>query len=135
MRSEAIVSVRVEQISSGPSLRHDPESAGRDTEPIPTERVAVAIRSRLRGNPPDPTVVFRTKFEALHGAEGDPPYAAGQDYVLFLRQRQSNDGTVLPVAPDGRVALVDGRLQPLIEGPVADEIRGKSVAELERLLP
>lgn len=135
LRSEAIVAVRVEQITSGPFLRHDPKSAGPDTEPIPTERVAVAIRRRLRGDLTGQTVVFRTKFEHIQGADGDPPYADGELYVLFLRQRKSNDGTVLPVAPDGRLAVVDGLLQPVIEGPVADEVRGKSVDELEGVLP
>ena len=49
----------------------------------------------------------------------------GQRYVLFLVAR--DDGTFIPVAPDGRLLETDGAvLEPLVDGPVAEELRGKT---------
>lgn len=107
---------------------------------IPTERVAVRIADVLSGNATltGTTIsLFRTggplpeSSGRLMSLEGDPPYQGGEQYFLFLRSR--GDGTFIPAAPDGRLLLDEhGLAQPLIEGPVGEQLRGKNKAEIAR---
>lgn len=89
-----------------------------------TKLVTLAVRDRWFGALPAEVVVNWL------GA-GDPPYAVGQDYVVLL-DRRTDGPWYRPEAPDGRIQIVDGRARPLIEGALAREVAGRSVADLER---
>lgn len=143
--SEAIVLAYVTRVEDGPALI--PKSTSDDTGEgaVPTQRIHFRTSRALTGSDEltmradAPFVVFRTGGQGSSTGpltlEGDPDYNLGERYALFLRTRAAADGTLLPVAPDGRLRITPGgTLQPLIEGPVADALSGKSVDELEAVV-
>jgi len=125
--SESVVEAEVISIADGPPLpAEDPEHE------IPTERVTFKTVSVLDGASPGPQfLLFRTGSQELRLAN-DPPYEIGERYVLFIRPREGEPGTYLPVAPDGRLRLDAGRdAEAMIGGPVGREVEGRSVPEIE----
>jgi hypothetical protein len=69
-----------------------------------------------------------TKFEFTEATiGGDPRYRVGERYVWFLDR--GRDGQFGIAAPDGRLRVDDGRLAPVIDGPVGEELRGTTPAE------
>ena len=127
----SVVEAEVTGIDAGPSLV-DPADPGSEHHAIPTQRIAFDVLSVLDGpSPGDDLLLFKTGSEDAH-LEGDPPYEAGERYVLFLRPREGEPGTYLPIAPDGRVRLNDGDEGHLfIAGSVKQELEGATVAEIE----
>lgn len=95
---------------------------------IPTQRITLVAEERWFGSIPSRFTVFKTGSDS-RWIEDDPPYKPGETYALYLTER--DDGAYLPVAPDGRVKIVDGKAEPLIPGPVAEEIEGDSAESLE----
>ena len=126
-RAAAVVEAEVVSVVEGPPLpADDPEHE------IPTQRVTLATISVLDGaSPGSEFVLFRTGSEELRLAN-DPPYELGERYVLFIRPRDGEPGTYLPVAPDGRLRIdAGGDAKAVIGGPVRREIEGRSVTEIE----
>jgi hypothetical protein len=65
--------------------------------------------------------------------EGDPPYVVGQDYVIMLKKR--GDGPwYRPESPDGRIQIHQDRARPVIEGPIADTVKGWGLGKLKQAL-
>ena len=111
-------------MSDGP----DPDESG----PVPTQRIGFATQAVLKGGIAARFSLFKTGTQNFT-LEGDPPYAVGEQYLLFIEPR--GDGTYLPVAPDGRVRITPtATVAPLIEGAVAAEIGGRSVVDFTRLI-
>lgn len=121
------VVARVLGITEGPSLVSDAP----DVPPIPTQRITLSVEERwLSSSVPDEIVLFKTGSES-EWIEGDPPYRLDQRYALFLQQRP--DGAYIPAAPDGRLEIVSGKAQPVISGPLGEQLRGKLAVELRGL--
>lgn len=139
-RAEAIVVGRVVGVRPGPFIqpRGTQDSTGEGA--LPTQRISVHVSDSLdeglKIDAGSTVTLFRTGGTRETGVslelEGDPEYRPGDRYVLFLRERDAGDGTLLPVAPDGRLSLdSDGQMMPLIEGPVGESLDGRTVRELE----
>ena len=121
---------------------------------IATRDVLQAPSDELHGPPPVQHDLMRT-VESLHGSmpasflvykpasptivlEGDPPYDAGERYVLFVHRREDAegrfDGTYLTNLPDGRYLVETEGLQPTSPGPVQARLGGLQPADLRSLL-
>ena len=73
----------------------------------------------------------------------DPPYLAGEEYVLFLRPGRSLPGSTAPggggpskviLAPEGRYLVSAGALRPVSDRTFSASMAGKTLAEFEREL-
>ncbi len=129
-RAGAVVVAEVTAVRGGPALAAPPGTPDAATAAIPTQRISLRVTDVLAGQAPARLQLFKTG-DAFRAIPGDPHYSVGQRYVLFVNARRPADGTYRPTAPDGRL-LVDsaGRLAPMITGPVADQVRGWTVARI-----
>lgn len=117
--SPAAVEARVIAIRPGPPLMPEPDRATSVAAPaIPTQRIELAVTRAWWGTGGGRIGIFKTGSETEY-IEDDPFYAVGEDYLIFLGERRP-DGSLLPSAPDGRLRVVAGRLQPVAKGPVGD---------------
>lgn len=73
----------------------------------------------------------------------DPPYVAGEEYVLFLRPGRSlpdsaaskgGGPTKVILAPEGRYLVSAGALRPMSDRTFSASLAGKTLAEFEREL-
>lgn len=131
----AIVLVEVEAVRDGEPFVGEPTDGEGEPVSFPTQRVDVRLIRTLEGEAPASFPLFKLGSGDEVPA-GDPAYVPGERYLVFVRPRLGADGephpdrSWLPVAPDGRLErLSSGELQPLIEGPVADELGGETVRE------
>jgi len=125
--------VRVRSVNEGPSIQGSPDPAIVDDE-IPTERVRVEPLQKFKGALPSSTLVFRTG-DGTFALEGDPPYAVGETYVMFMSPRGEGDGSYLPSGPDGRLRVRDdSRVDSLIDGPVAESLNGETVERIAAMI-
>lgn len=132
--SSAIVMAEVEAIRPSDPWILDPSSS---TSPeIPTSLVDIRVTESIDGETPPELTIHQVGGAGLF-AEGDPAYAVGDRYLLFVRPREggpepgAGDGTWLTVAPDGRLERAGGVLQPEIAGEVADRLEGDTVPEAQ----
>lgn len=125
-RAQSVVKATVTDITNGPPLVGDEAD-----DVMPTQRITFKIGERWRGSSPREFVLFKTG-SATRWIEDDPPYSLGEQYVLFV-SRRPGDGTYLPVGPDGRIKVQEGRLRPLIDGPVAATVGGLSVPQARQV--
>ena len=135
--SKLIVEAEVSEITPGPDLYPvgDPDKQSPDYA-VPTQRVKVDVVRQLTGAPlgPDTSLsIFKTASEDAY-LEGDPPYAVGERYILFLRPKQDDPKTLIPVAPDGRIGFTKTGAEVAIAGPIADQINAISPAALAALI-
>jgi hypothetical protein len=122
-QSDALVEAEVTDVRDGPPIIVD------DASPIPTQLIDVRTTALLSGEAPETFTLYKLGSEAAY-AEGDPPYEVGQRYVIFVTPRP--DGTYLPTAPDGRLLeRPSGEVEPVIDGPVAEQVDGSTPAEVE----
>lgn len=130
--SESMVHAEVVEVRAGEPLAAD--AAGHpEGDSIPTQRIVFDVVEQMDGQSlPEQFQLFKTGSESLH-LENDPPYRVGERYVLFVREREGEAGTYLPVAPDGRLLeKANGELEPLIDGAVDEDFEGDTPAEAER---
>jgi hypothetical protein len=102
---------------------------------LPTQRVSFAVEDRVYGDLPGEFDLFRVG-SATFAVEGDPGYRVGERYLLFVEPRvdgagQREEGTYVPVSPDGRLRVAGGQLTPTIEGQLGQKLRGRAVAEVK----
>ncbi|MCT2280187.1 hypothetical protein M3G91_21460 [Micromonospora chalcea] len=108
---------------------------------IPTQRVTIRVVHPYKGTAKqgEQLVLFQTggvvstaKAGDTHPRmvlDGDPLYTKGQQYLLMLTS--GPQGTLRVVSPEGRYRVDrSGALTPMIAGSVADEVRGKKLADL-----
>jgi hypothetical protein len=125
-KAPVAVIARVRTVRPGPPLADDPYVA-----PTPTERVTVFVERRLYGRAPDRIEIFKTGSRT-EWIEGDPPYAVGERYLLFVRPHKPGGGW-LPVAPDGRLRLSPEGLAPLTSGAVGRALARRPLGAAEDL--
>lgn len=113
-RSAAVVVATVTGIEPGPSID---DGSGEPGFAIPTQRIAFAADETWIGDVPAKFKLFKTGSQAVY-MDGDPPYAVGERYLLFIAPREGDRSTWINPAPDGRLRLRGDTLEPLIDGPV-----------------
>jgi hypothetical protein len=66
--------------------------------------------------------------------DGDPLYTAGEQYLLMLVP--GPQGAQRIIAPEGRYRYdtATGKLAPTVAGPVANQVNGKRLADLQATL-
>jgi hypothetical protein len=151
----SVVQAEVVRVERGKDIvtRLPEEPSGEDR--IPTQLVTLKVLKTLKGDLKSGQTVqlFQTggvvlpqvgpdgpkKEEAsLLGArqvilEGDPLYEVGEQHLLMLDA--GPDGLLKTVAPEGRFKIErDGTLTPTVDNEVTREIKGRPVAELEKLV-
>jgi hypothetical protein len=126
----AIVLAEVTAVRTGEPLALD----SGEPERVPTQLIEMQVLQAIDGQTPQDLTLYQLGGEGMF-APGDPGYAVGERYLLFLEPRHDEtgklDGTYIPVAPDGRMEQVAGQLKPEIRGPVAERLEGASVAQAE----
>lgn len=98
------------------------EPGGVDT--VATQRITFRTNEVLKGRLGDTFAVFRTG-DAATSLEGDPAYAVGEEYVLFLDE-QRPDGRHVLVSPEGRYAVEGGTVRAISERPGVAAVSGLS---------
>jgi hypothetical protein len=130
----AVVVAKVEAIRAGAPIGQAPAE-------IPTQRVDMSVTNTLDGQVPQHFTLFKIGSADV-APSGDPSYTVGDRHLLFVRPRLNDDfsqpnpdGTYLAVAPDGRLEkLPSGELDAVLEGPVAEELDGLTVAEADQAI-
>jgi hypothetical protein len=128
MVRQADVAVRatVTDVAAGPPLTTiDPATE------TPTQRIKFVVDEQWYGRPLETFVLFKTGTQEAW-IDDDPPYAVGEQYVMFIRPRTDDPTTYINVGPDGRQKIIDGHLRPVIDGDVARRLGGLSVADAKR---
>lgn len=130
-RAPVVVEARVSAINPGTPLTsvETLDDGTQETVAIPTQRIAFRTLSTSKGAAPATFDLWKTGSENV-AIEGDPPYAAGERYLLFMEPRLDGagqpDGSYIPVAPDGRLTVdADNVLHEVIDGPVGDTLEGQ----------
>lgn len=127
----AVVEAEVTAVEPGPDLVDDPADGSDPDEAIPTQRIGFSTIQVLDGQAPGTFKLFKTGSADLY-LRNDPLYRAGERYVLFIRPRQGEPGTYLPVAPDGRLRLdQDGEAQAFINSPPANQLEGLTPQQID----
>jgi hypothetical protein len=98
--------------------------------------VRIGVERRLKGEPPPALVVEQVDVAGrILTLEVGPPYKRGERYVLFL---QRGEGERFITAIQGRYKLKAGSVDPLVPGPVADNLKGmkeaKFIKEIEAIV-
>lgn len=128
--SEAVVSARVIQVVPGPDLTVPVEGLENGMDRIPTQRILFAVDRVISG-----TLNGRV-FELFHTGNDefvvveDPAYVPGERYILFLATKEG--GTYRVIAPEGRIRVTEGGLEPISKREFMSELRGRSVDALTR---
>jgi hypothetical protein len=112
---------------------------------IPTQRVTLKVLRSYKGATASTQLtLFQTgglvstaKAGDSHPRmmlDGDPFYTTGEQYLLMLVA--GPQGTVRVVAPEGRFRYTasTGALAPVVAGPVADQVNGKRLPDLQATL-
>lgn len=127
-KSQAVVVATVTLVTPGPDIQVPSSAFADGVDRIPTERVFLAVERVLRGEMKSTSFeLFRTGNEKFVVDE-EPPYAAGERWVLFVTQRE--DGTYRAIAPEGRMKVTAKGLEPAAEGELLSEQRGRSLESL-----
>lgn len=142
--ADDVVRARVTGIRPGADLVAGAEGEPGGEDRIPTEvitlRVQEGYKTRGQNGPPETVEVFhlgRSTGQDHIGAVEDPPYAQGEEYVLFLRRGpamrvgSASVQTSRVVSPRGRYQIRGGRVEPAAHGGWAARYRGRSLDEFE----
>jgi hypothetical protein len=106
--------------------------------PIEFQLVDFALTRILKGSPPGLLTLERYS-DTLNGqpvisAADGGPFHVGATYLLFLKHKQDVSYYRL-INDQSRYAITtDARLSTAAEGPVAVELRGKTLAEVMQLI-
>ncbi|HEX6288426.1 MAG TPA: hypothetical protein VFZ66_04505 [Herpetosiphonaceae bacterium] len=96
---------------------------------LPNQRISFKVLQSLKGDVGETLRLFHTGNDTQF-IEGDPPYKAGEIYVLFVQPRQHEAATYRVISPEGRYQVVDGKLQPMVTEGFAAQLEGTSVDSL-----
>jgi hypothetical protein len=128
--STAVVEATVTSVDTGPNLV-DSEHPDDPEGMLPTQRITFQTDSVLDGQIDDTFTLFKTGSDNLE-LSNDPAYVEGQRYVLFVRPRQGDPDTYLPVAPDGRYHLdANNEADPVVDSPTTDQLDGDTPAQIQ----
>lgn len=140
-RAQQIVLAEVVSVRPGADIvtpaAGEPDGVSR----IPTQRITVRVFNSYKGTAKqgEELVLFQTGGVVSTAEpgdthprlvlDGDPFYAKGEQYLLMLVP--GPQGTLRVVAPEGRYRVdKNGNLTAMVTGPVADEVKGKRLADV-----
>jgi len=145
-RAQTIVLAQVMSVRAGNDIvtREPGEPDGVDR--IPTQRITVSVLQSYKGTATvhQQLTLFQTGglvSTAQAGdrrprmvLDGDAFYSKGEQYLLMLVP--GPEGTLRIISPEGRYRYdaASGTLTPMVAGPVADQIKGTRLADLESTL-
>ncbi len=120
-----VVVARVTGVNDAADIVVPVEGLDNGEHRVPNQRIALQVTRTVKGDVGSEIELFHTgNREYVLG--GDPPYAVGQRYLLFLMSR--DDGTYLVVSPEGRYQVkARGRLEPVSEKDFSVMLRGVGV--------
>ena len=142
--AEQVVVGRVTRVRRGQDIVVPVPDLPGGEDRIPVEIVTIRLEKSLkgpgRGGPPEIIEVFRTG--ASSGQEQitmgeDPPYASGEQYVLFVKpgpEVQVDGGRIRAhrlVSPEGRYRVRGGKVEPAATHGFAARHRGRGLEEFE----
>ena len=119
--SSSIVIARVTGVFDGDAL------VGVDGVAIPTQAVAFEVSRTLKGEVASAFDLFHTgndNFTLI----GDPAYAIGESYVLFMNERE--DGSYVLVSPEGRYEIQGKSLRAVSDKEFALKIEELGLGDL-----
>jgi hypothetical protein len=141
-RAQSIVLAQVVSVAAGPDIVTKESGEPDGVDRIPTQRVTLKVLHSYKGVAAGTQLtLFQTgglvstaKVGDTHPRmmlDGDPFYTAGEQYLLMLAA--GPQGTVRTVAPEGRFRYTasTGALVPVVGGPVADQVKGKRLSDLQ----
>lgn len=133
-KSTNIIAGKVINIEQGEEIIYEHEDEPEPTI-IPTQVITLEVTESLKGTSTkgEQIKVFRTGGENIIFLEEDPKYVQGKEYMLFLRP-QENSKLFLVVAPAGRYAIENGKMQPVIETGFGSDFKGLGVQEFVKEL-
>lgn len=91
---------------------------------VPTQLVQFDVDRVLDGHVSSSFDLFHTGNDH-YVLSGDPPYAVGERYVLFLSSRE--DGTYIVISPEGRYEVTDGFIDPVSDRMMAEALRDATI--------
>lgn len=130
----AVVEAQVTAVRKGPDDVYPEPGEPEGEIRFPTQDIEFRTLRVLGGSHPPTFTLSKDETARTSLAEGDPPYIEGKKYVLFIRhESKKRSGVYIIIGPDGRHSVTSsGRLKPVLEGPVSDALRNKTVAQLKR---
>lgn len=151
-RAQTIVQAEVIKVERGDDIVTKVDGEPNNEDRLPTQKVTLKVIKGYKGNTAEKATtitLFQTggevvlppapaegeKAPEVEGAEvifeGDPLYKVGEQYFLMLEPGPNNMQRI--VSPAGRYLIEsNGQLKPMVESAVTDEVKGKSLTDLER---
>jgi hypothetical protein len=127
-RSVAVVRGRVLSVTSGRDLTVPVEGLEGGVDRIPTQRVLFAVDKVLAGKLGSNLIELFQTGSPNFVLEEDPPYVEGERYVLFLTN--ADRGMYRTIAPEGRLLVDAGKLQPSSTREFMSDLQNRSVESL-----
>lgn len=126
--ADVVVRGTVKAITDGPPLGSRYPSMA-----TPTKRITIDVTDHMHGQVGDTVTVAWVGGRRSDGTDmyvaGDPPYAVGDDVVVYLDE--GTPGVYHLSVPDGRFDVADGRVQSRVPNGPGHALSGLTVAELK----
>lgn len=129
-KASEVVVARVVDVKAGPDIVVPVKDEPNGEDRIATQRITVEVVKSLKGKSSGTLTIFHTGTNTQF-IEGDPGYAAGETYVMFLEPKADEPGTHLMIAPEGRYRVANNKLEALTHDGIAAQMHGKALAEFE----
>lgn len=149
-RAHSIVHAQVVSVEKGDDLVLPVQGEPDGEDRIPTQRVTVRVKKVHKGSTAEGALLtlFQTGGTRLLTRdakgqpdqspqaqqvflEGDPPYEAGEEYVLLLEDGPR--GLLRPVSPEGRFKVEkNGTVKAMVDNEATHTVHRKPLAELEK---
>lgn len=117
------------EIKEGPSFEEESAFHSPD-EALGSQTIGIQVNEVYFGEAPDRFVLEHVGNDRLW-LSGDPPYVLGEQYIFFVKQVP--DGRFINPSPDGRILIDQGRVRPVMEGPIGRSLRGRPASEVRDL--
>jgi hypothetical protein len=151
-RAKSIVLAEVTSVERGEDLVMPVEGEPNGEDRIPTQQVTLKVLKGYKGGakagqtltlfqtggtvlpppPPEGTKEAVTDVQQVI-LEGDPLYQQGEKYLLLLEPGPK--GMLRTISPEGRYRhQQNDTLSPMVDNEVTREVRGKTLASIERSL-
>jgi hypothetical protein len=125
-----IVIAEVGSVEKGPDIVVAAPSEPTGLDVIPTQRITLKVDEAMKGSA-DEVVVFHTG-DGAQFIPGDPSYAVGERYVLFLTPKTDEKAVYRVVSPEGRYLVGKGdSLTTFSDMPFAKEFNGKALGHMK----
>jgi hypothetical protein len=125
-----IVIAEVGSVEKGPDIVVAAAGEPTGLDVIPTQRITLKVRESMKGSA-DEVVVFHTG-DGVQFIPGDPSYAVGERYVLFLTPKDDEKNVYRVVSPEGRYQVgKDETLTTFSDMAFAKSFNGKALGHMK----